>query len=85
MTEHIWHSNADFCTPEQLRLQCHLRTRKFKSEMSNDLGGRLSAMQVLAENVSSASDGATAAPLLLSAKGKSLDAPPRIRYVKSRA
>eukprot|EP00965_Chrysotila_dentata_P102430 3381360-Pleurochrysis_carterae.AAC.1 len=36
-TEEIWHDNANFCTPEKLRLQRHLRTRKLKCEMADDL------------------------------------------------
>eukprot|EP00965_Chrysotila_dentata_P081463 2689757-Pleurochrysis_carterae.AAC.1 len=49
MTEQIWHGNSSFCTPEQLRLQQQLRTRKLKCEMSEDLGARATSMQVLSQ------------------------------------
>eukprot|EP00965_Chrysotila_dentata_P065840 2180961-Pleurochrysis_carterae.AAC.1 len=43
-TKELWHGHSDFCTPEQLRLQQHLRSRKLKCKMRASLGPRMSAM-----------------------------------------
>eukprot|EP00965_Chrysotila_dentata_P201270 6180485-Pleurochrysis_carterae.AAC.5 len=45
--EASWHSTEDFCTPEKLRLQQYLRTRKLKCDLGHELESRKSAICVL--------------------------------------
>eukprot|EP00965_Chrysotila_dentata_P196823 6177824-Pleurochrysis_carterae.AAC.3 len=51
-TQELWHGQGNFCTPQQLRLQRHLRSCMMKYEISASLGSRMSAMSVLQQQAS---------------------------------
>eukprot|EP00965_Chrysotila_dentata_P036566 1217039-Pleurochrysis_carterae.AAC.1 len=78
MTEEIWHGSADYCTPEHLRLQRHLRSRKLKIEMTDDLSDHMSAFQVLSDKAKKAGCSEADAQLPLRKSKPSLDAADRV-------
>eukprot|EP00965_Chrysotila_dentata_P097822 3234490-Pleurochrysis_carterae.AAC.5 len=80
MTKELWHDSTSFCTPEQLRLQRHLRTRKLKCEMTGNLGQRMSALQLISEKQQASASSADTAGELLDppADSQQLVAPPRM-------
>uniref|UniRef100_A0A6T0BS26 Uncharacterized protein n=1 Tax=Chrysotila carterae TaxID=13221 RepID=A0A6T0BS26_CHRCT len=52
--EDEWHSEKSFSTPEKLRLQQQLRTRRLKCEMQEPLGERPSVVSLIAGKVAAA-------------------------------